>query len=103
MVQKWEAEKWGLGRDFKVEMMLLKKKRRDGKARRGSIAAGFCDRGATPPACLFRFNPKGGAGFGAWLRWLAPYSPLRGCAGTRRLASHQIRLPQHRFYFENTP
>jgi hypothetical protein len=97
-------------------MMLLKRKRHDGKARRGSIdrvsdpflvlfcfAAGFCDRGATPPACLLLFNPKGGAGFGAWLRWLAPYSPLRGCAGTRRLASRQIRLPQHRFYFENTP
>jgi hypothetical protein len=105
-----------LGRVFKVEMMLLKMKRRDGKARRGSIAAGLCDRGATPPACFFLFNPKGGSVFGAWLCSLAPYSPLRGCAGTREteqherriaiaisLASRQIRLPQHRFDFEITP
>src|SRR2546425_5425706 len=54
--------------------------------------------GATPktfasrakPDGLFRENPPGGGSFVRGRRWLAPYSPLRGCAELAALATAKI-------------
>src|SRR5882724_6701340 len=45
----------------------------------GAYPPWVCDRGATKPDGLLPENPPGGGSFARGPRWLAPYSPLRGC------------------------
>jgi hypothetical protein len=49
-----------------------------------------CDRGATKPGGLLRENPPGGESFARGLRWLVPYSPLRGCSELASLSTGKI-------------
>jgi hypothetical protein len=48
------------------------------------------DRGPTKPDGLLRENPPGGESFARGLRWLVPYSPLRGCSELAVLAPVKI-------------
>jgi hypothetical protein len=58
----------------------------------GEYPSWIFDWGATKPAGPWRENPPGGGSFGCGLRWLAPYSPLRGCAGLA--ASPTAKIPR---------
>ena len=49
------------------------------------------------PGGLFRENPPGGGPFACGLRWLSPYSPLRGCADFA--ASPTAKIPYRRTPF----
>ena len=66
-----------------------------GKARmarrdEGGYPPAVSDRGATKPDVLFLENPPGGRSFACGLRWLGPYSPLRGCSALAALATGKI-------------
>lgn len=60
----------------------------------GGYPPAVSDRGATTPAGPFRENPPGGRSFAVGLRWLDPYSPLRGCADLA--ASATAKIPRRR-------
>jgi hypothetical protein len=55
---------------------------------------------ATPPGRAFRENPSGGGSFACGLRWLVPYSPLRGCAELAALATAKISSRRTPFNFQ---
>ncbi len=56
----------------------------------GAYPSWVFDRGATKPDGLLRENPTGGGSFVRGLRWLGPYSPLRGCSDLAALAAAKI-------------
>src|SRR5882724_5929458 len=56
----------------------------------GAYPPWVCDRGATKPDGLLPENPPGGGSFARGRRWLAPYSPLRGCSELAALATTKI-------------
>src|ERR1700722_1520363 len=57
-------------------------------------------RRATKPDRPWRRNPSGGGSFGRGLRWLVPYSPLRGCSELAALSRAKIPRRRHPRIFE---
>src|SRR5437773_8562972 len=68
-----------------------------GEARRGSISAAICDRGATKPPGHFRRNPSGRSSFGLPRRCSFLTDP-EGYARRSRLAGGQNPLRQNTSY-----
>ena len=58
------------------------------------------EREATPPDRPCCENPPGGRSFARGLRWLGPYSPLRGCAGLAALSTAKIPCRRTPFNFQ---
>src|SRR5579859_5447493 len=80
---------------------MFSRQERDGEARRGSIPAAVCDRGATKPACSWRESPPGGGSFRSSLR-CSLLTDRCGYARRSRLGWNKNPSPQAPFQFSDT-